>query len=321
MVSNVSFKWTVTILLVIVLFLFVDLPESLFLNAIQNSGHGIIFCLLTICIYGTRLRNNKQIFGIRNIYDGILLFLFGITLEALQFLIGRGASAYDVMNNSLGIVSGFLFCVAFTLYKHHTLILRKCILLILVGVLATFAYMYQPIKLILSVYLRPALPLLIDFENIGSTSIIETSNSSIIVENQAVQWNENETNVLKVKFYKGRNASIRFNGFSSDWSGYTHLAYDVYNLGTDTLTLKTRIDFRHVVESTIQRHYWNHQLEPGTNNLKIDLIQGLEYKNIQNESVLLSNFSIKTFYVFLSRLDSNKQILIDEFRLYSNPRE
>jgi len=211
--------------------------ESLFYNALQNSGHGIAFFVLTffaMASFSHRLRRIRVL----TLVVSVILFLLGATIELVQQLSGRGGSFSDLVMNGSGIVSGGIAYCLFKAKLNWTVRLPLAILAI--GSIAWA--IHKPAVFAFAEFIEKPLPTLNDFNAMGSGIKLLPRHTEIDIGNHAQVWPENSSQSLKVSFGRGLWPSVVFQEPPLSWCDYDTFVFDVYSPMSKAVRLYVRID-------------------------------------------------------------------------------
>lgn len=265
--SLVSLKKTGLFVLVLVLttviLLGTNLPgEFRLMYALQDSGHFLIFTLLTLLVlwlYGNNL--NRSIWPLMS-----FALLFGITIEAVQYPIGRDPSLYDILMDLLGIAAGGVLYCGFLKrsFSSHLSIL-------IVTLLALVAFS-QPIYWSLAYQVRiDQFPRLINPDNFFSRALIEGNGGGEIrhidlPQDALIPADSNINSCVYVSLAESPWPGVDMQEPEPDWRGYGYFELAIYSDQVADLPLTLRIH-----DQGHNRHYedrYNRRLlvHPGYNH-------------------------------------------------------
>ena len=280
--------------------------DSLFYNALQNSGHGIVFFILTIIAIWTFYSSNSRLWKSAFLLVSTL-FLLGVIIESVQHLMGRGASLDDIAMNGAGIVSGFVF---FSLLKVRFGWLARlgmaCVVLSL-----NVWILQKPAAYVYADLIEHPLPELNDFERIGSGIKLSPRSAAVKISRYSQVWADNASRSLRVEFGPGKWPSVIFQELEKSWCGYGALRFDAFSPLGETIPLRIRVDDRSLdipdYSMTVGR-----TIEPGTNEIVIPLSEfALNARNRGSPRFT----GISSFQVFLPGNDRDRILYFDNFRL------
>lgn len=250
-----------------------QLPDdSIFSTALQNSGHFVIFCLLT-------LFSLALLRGILSLPSWILncllisgLMVVGFSIELIQKFIGRGFSISDQLLNLGGIVCGILIYhgVRSLVQRRYT----KALLCGLAALILLLAGFYKPIQIAINFLQQPRAPMLANFEEPNSLlRFFHFGTGSLTVTDAPAEWPENNSRVLQAQTGKRNRVRIQLREPHPDWTGYDWLDFDVFlangKKGTILLMLRDRSNWRN--ENGIDAYLRFIKITPGLNTISVPL--------------------------------------------------
>lgn len=210
-------------LALLTLVIFGTVPGSSRLSqAVQNAAHAPAFFALSLIVL-TLLRNcgaSSSISSLRMRVFAICLVL-GIGIEGVQALLGRDASAMDVLADALGTVAG-LAC--FTARGGRALIV--CF----VSLVAAWA----PLAWCCAAYLNRYwhFPVLAEFHSSLDLYFLRSETSSLELRSDGR---------LQVQFKSGDWPGVTIEEPQPDWTGYRSLLVELRNPGERSLPLIVRV--------------------------------------------------------------------------------
>ena len=280
--------------------------DTLFYRALQNSGHGLGFLLLTLMLLVlTRAKGKDDLRRLPVI--AALLFALGIGIELVQHLTGRGFSASDLVMNSAGIVS------ACTLYFLATRkVTRKVIAaLLVIAALPMLWVISEPALYVAAKFIQYPLPELNDFDSTLSMVKVSTRHSNTKVS-EFTQWPSNSSKSLRVTFTRGRWPSVYFREPVAQWCAFEALVFDTYNPNGNVVTIRVRVDdpaigYKNHSFMTVSR-----PLEPGANAVSVPFD---ELRETARERGMATFKHITGFQIFLVDNEEPVSIYFDNFRL------
>jgi len=229
------------VLLVTLVFLFVDLPEhSLFWNSLQNAGHTVIMTLLTVFLLTILLYAPKLAESHKYLMVAVAISIVGAITEFAQHFIGRDASVADILLNYLGYVVGSFFFRAgrcwyqskpLESYAHLTI---ACAILLIT--------LYRSINYGLVSILYPSPPLLANFDSYSAISRVrQLDKTKLQVTRSPKQWLENDTKVLEMKLDQAISPGFQLMDIYQNWSNHKALSFDVFNPNDSVVVIRLRI--------------------------------------------------------------------------------
>jgi VanZ family protein len=246
----------------------INLPGNYqLIYALQDSGHFLIFALLLLSALWP-YRKSKQ----SPIWQAMLgCLIFGLLIEAVQSLVGRDPSLYDVLMDLLGIAAGGIVYVGI-IRRSFSPHLSIAILLIL-----TLTAFSIPLHWFIVYQVRAAqFPRLIDPENYFSRALIEGSAGGEVRQVDVPKgWllpaDSNIDVCAYVSLLEGRWPGVDMQEPEPDWRGYESLEVIIYSDRGGDLPLTLRVHDK----SHNRRHEdrYNHRLlvHPGYNHFSLPL--------------------------------------------------
>jgi len=226
----------------------IQLPaDSLFFSALQNSGHVLVFCLLTALLLLLLLHRSQAFPRIGTLLIGIFLFGVGFSIEVLQKLSGRGFDYGDQFMNGVGILAGITLFAAFWFFRRKRS--GAGLAATLVALLLLLAGLAKPLGIVLNKLLLPALPVLANFEEPGALNrfALHHRGDYQLVEAPA-EWPGNDSKVLRAETGKHNRLRIQFLEPRPDWRGYDTLSFEVFiqdgKAGRLMVMLRDRLNWR-----------------------------------------------------------------------------
>ena len=299
----------------------VQLPvDSIFFSALQNSGHVLIFCFLTLVslfLFSGFLALPALLTGCAIVF-GLMAVGFGI--EVIQRFSGRGFDFGDQLMNLAGIAAGF-----FVYYSARLTINRKyikgfaCALLALLILLTGF---FKPITIAINYFQRPSGPMLADFEEPNPLIRFFNFNTGIFTLVKAPkEWPQNSSTVLKAETLKQNRVRIQMREPHPDWRNYHSLYFEIFvtenKTGRLLLMLRDRDNWRN--EDGIDAYLNFIKLTPGLNQITVPLDTinqnlGEKINNVIQEKPLdMSRMQEVVFLV--TKGDEPRTVLLDNITL------
>ncbi len=281
--------------------------NSLFANALQNSGHGLAFFVLTILSMSS-LRPSLQKILSSGLFLTLLLFLLGVVIELLQHLSGRGASLPDLVMNASGIVSGGI-----TYYLIRAKLRWTVRLLLAAVAVSSIAWvLHKPAIYVFAELIERPPPMLNDFDAVGSGIKVLPRHAEINIGDHSRMWPTNLSKSVKVSFGQGDYPSIIFQEPPASWCDYDTFVFDVYSPLPEGVNLYIRID-----DDSID--YLNHSfmtvrrmIEPGVGQVSIPFD---EFANDASERGEPMFNEMSRYQLFTLNNDQSKVLYFDNFRL------
>jgi len=288
-------------ILCVILLLSYQLPHNgLLFRDLQNSGHVLIFCIIS---FSLAFSFRRTWFLKNNIYDHLnndipnepstfvatsnwhfILSIFivcmtiGGSVELIQNQIGRRMTWLDLGLDSIGTISGLLIYVAVHDYRvkalHMQITRKKSMGLILTAGIFLILGFANPIMSVIGLYNRDsALPILFDAEKILMNRLTGGRNhSTVSIVSAPQQWKENTTFVAKVVYpMNSRWPSITILEPAEDWSNYNFLYFEIFSQNRHENKLTLRIHDKRHNKQYFDRFNKNLQLKQGLNRFSIEL--------------------------------------------------
>lgn len=232
-------------------------PSGRVAQALMNLCHAPLFAVLAAtCSWAFR--------GLRGggVWSGLLPFVFALSTEGLQHLVGRQASLRDLLANLLGILAGLLWMAT-----PKRPLAAWAFRIIAIGLL--IVGMASPVwTLADSIWQVMQLPVISSFESRLELSRWTAQNSQLQrVREHATEgfWS------LRVDLDTAPFPGIALPEVPPDWTAYDALALDVMLESPERLAL--------IVKITDQAHNWDYDdrfhlqvnVSPGLNSIRIPL--------------------------------------------------
>ncbi|MCU7929213.1 MAG: VanZ family protein [Candidatus Thiodiazotropha sp. (ex Codakia rugifera)] len=250
------FLLVISALFTVVMLLGVTLPgDGRLINALQDSGHFLIFVLLSLAVLWSYKTAADHLFW--PILLGCLLF--GAVMEIVQYTIGREASLYDLLMNAMGVTAGGLLFSG---------MIRRSIprgLSALAVVLLFVIAFSGPLYWLSVAQIRNAeFPILINLEGVAAGALLQGSHGGDVhVINRPTNWpadiatDQRRCAIIQLK--KGAWPGVSLIEPKPDWRGYHTLELSLYSELRHTLPLTLRINDRTHNNKLSDR--FNHRLE------------------------------------------------------------
>ncbi len=293
----------------VVLLIKVNLPgDSRVIYELQNSGHALIFCLITFVVIFLINRNFRSISSFTLCsYSALGLFIFGGLSEFIQPWFGRDSSWSDLLIDGLGIAAGVSLYHA---YRNKTRL--RFLYLICAGLLLLYG-LKNPLFWYYAKHERDKnFPVLGDFENYFSSHYFEGSYGGRYSREKApTAWKENNSMVARVEFAHRRWPGIQTFDLRGNWSAHEHLKFDVFNPLSEELTLVLRIhDIKHNNDHD-DRFNLTLTIKPGAQTLSIatrDIASTRSGRDLQMGK-------IRVMMLYMPKPQKKITLYFDNFRL------
>ncbi|RYZ95460.1 MAG: VanZ family protein [Moraxellaceae bacterium] len=203
-----------------------DLPGHWRLvGALQNTGHTVLFFVMGVCLVGC---------GLRWYWAVISLLGVGISIEIIQYFIGKDCDVHDVLLDFIGSVSavGFLHGLKSRSLKYCVLFLTLAATAFYIPALIAFSYFSQ----------WRNFPTLTNFDELGRSYLIDHHEGSWFELTHLPlhlrgQGNANESRVLYMGCPPERWPGVRLVDLTADWRGFSRLSLDVWLHDNAPITL------------------------------------------------------------------------------------
>lgn len=273
----------------VALILFVQLPgESLLWHELQNTGHTIIFVIMTLVFMGI-LR------GVLPVADNRVLISYAITVAVLsavavltelgQQLTYREPNVVDVVRDMAGIFVGLGFyaytdpyVIALSKQNYYalrtgTLIFSGCLLVVSLFPLLHLAFAYAQ--------RNDAVPVIIDFQAGWARPFLRLDQAVLTLAAApdsltSIIKRTDQQQVSQLTLNRGKYPGISIIEPYPDWSAYKTLTLDLYSRQVQTIRLVLRIHDNQHNQEYSDRFNQALAIKPGNNRFLIPLI-GVEH--------------------------------------------
>jgi uncharacterized membrane protein len=242
----------------------------------------------------------------------VLCIAIGLTSEIIQHFFNRDASLDDLVNDTLGSVSGTLLFISLTGYSFtDNKWLRYLTLLTGILILAFTSVPFA--KVSYAVYLRNnQYPILYSFEKQWENLFIEPQSSTTSFVDNEYFWKDNtSTHSLKVDLHEGEYPGVSFSDIYANWSKADTFSFALYSLTDSSFNLFIRINDSNHNNEYSDRFNATIEVKPGKNHYAFaikDIAKGLKTRTMNLNRV-------ETVILFGLKSDSGKSILVDSIRL------
>ncbi|MES9990541.1 MAG: VanZ family protein [Candidatus Thiodiazotropha sp.] len=260
------------LILVLIIFaailLGVSLPgDSRLIHSIQDSGHFIIFTILTLVILSLYRKSEQRTVWLLMLF----ILLFGVLVEVVQSYIGREPSLYDLLMDLLGIAAGAILYAGFF---RRSLSWSLSIVILLAFTLTAFS---MPLHWFILYQARASqFPRLIDVDNLLSRSLLEGSEGGKlryieVPENWSLPVDSDIETCAYVSLHNGSWPGVEIREPEPDWRGYDSLELSIYSDQPEELSLVLRIHDKNHNQVSDDRYNQNLLLQPGYNHYSLPL--------------------------------------------------
>ncbi|HEY8508650.1 MAG TPA: VanZ family protein [Steroidobacteraceae bacterium] len=231
----------------ITLVLAANLPSSTrYMRLLNDAGHAPVFGALAWI--GLRLAGSIERWAKAGAARYFAVFAavttIGILVEVVQSLIGRDATAADVLTDAAGaacVLFAFAFCER---GRDSQGAIRASRAWLLAGALGAAATIAAPLARGALAYAEreAAFPHLIRFGHPLSLYFVETHGVRLNAEPLPARWaNEADDPALRVQIERRETPAVMLVEPKADWSGYELLALGIINPGPRALQLTLRV--------------------------------------------------------------------------------
>jgi len=285
-----------------------NLPyNTLFWNALQNSGHGLVFLLITFIAINTFVRRNSRK-PLLLVVILIIVFLLGVLIELAQHYSGRGASSNDLIMNSVGIVIGAALC----LQTNGQVKLAERIVLVPLTIVLISWCLHKPAILLVSNLISPSLPVVMNFESIASPYKIHTDKTRVQISEHQPTWPDNNTKSIKVTFSPGRESNFGIMEPPKNWSNYNWLTFRAFSQYATSKKLILRVDDQSIGIPDYSFMTISVNVPTGSSLINVPLEQLASDKRLANKPSL---DQITVMYLYIPDNETLTTLYFDDFEL------
>jgi len=281
--------------------------NSLFWNALQNSGHGLVFLLVTVIAINTFVkRNTRKPFLFAVIL--VSVFLLGVLIELAQHYSGRGASSSDLIMNSAGIAIGAALCL---LTDGQAKPVERIVLVPLAILLISWCLHKPTIFLALNLF-SPSLPAVMNFDSLASSYKITTDKSRVQISKHRSSWSDNDTKSIKVTFSPGRGANFGIMEPPKNWTNYSWLTFRTFSEYPTIKSIAVRVDDQSIgiPDNSFMTIYFD--VPPGSSVINLSIEQLASDKRLATKPSL---DQITKMYVYVPISENPITLYFDDFAL------
>ena len=312
---RLSFMYGALLLAVVLAFTFLHLPgNTLFWQALQNSGHAVVFGTLAVIALDlmVRLKNVSLCKSIASVSFG--LTVMGLVIELAQQATGRGASVHDMVLNLAGVISGCCLYAGVRAFWRSGVHRGRAVMFLVTGVATMMWSLQWPVIYFVFGFQRPQIPNLADFENRGAQLFISGTGTTFDVA-QHSEWTENQSRSLRAQYEPGHWHNIYLVEPEEDWSTFNHLTFRVFNPSKSEVTISVRIDDRSLGDLDDDHMTLKQQVPTGSSQvvLGFDQFKADALKRTRPGKATFKE--IHGFMVFLGRTKHSTTLYFDDFRL------
>jgi len=285
-----------------------NLPQNtLFWNALQNSGHGLVFLIVTFIALNTIVtRNTRKPFLLTVIL--IIVFLLGVLIELAQHYSGRGASSTDLIMNSVGIAIG---AALYLLTDGQAKPIERIVLVQLTILLIGWCLHKPAIFLILKIFSLSS-PVVMNFDSIASSYKITTDKSQVQISNHRSTWADNDTKSVKVTFSVERGSNFGIMEPPKNWTNYSSLTFRTFSQYPTSKRIAVRVDDQSIGVPDHSFMTVIVKVPPGSSVINLSLEQLTSDKRIANKPSL---DQITKMYIYIPKIKNLTTLYFDDFEL------
>ncbi len=256
------------VLVVTLCLLFLPLPvNSLWWRELFNSGHTVLFALLSFVIY-QQVKAAAFLSGTLARY--FLVLLIGISLavltELLQGFVQRDASLADLYSDVFGLLAGLCLIAGYELKKNQ--VRKKAVALLVAGGGFLLIGVLPLLQLSWSYAERQqAFPVIADFGADWTSRFLRLDDAVFLKQTRQSR----EKAVYPVQFNRGEYPGISLTETEPDWSGYHFLRFNIFSENEKSIMLTLRIhDVKHNLQFS-DRFNMRLIIRPGLNRINVPL--------------------------------------------------
>lgn len=242
--------------------------DNAYWAALQNSGHALIFFVLSIS-FASLL---SSIFDQSNFLKILLVCFilcaaFGGGVEILQSQYNRQASWPDFWLDIAGTTSGLLVYVAFVCGR------EKRILFLCLALVPLSISFYEPLKWkFAEVHREKRFPVLADFDDSWLNLYVEARYSGELLYVDAPSaWKEKKGKVAQLNFLPGSWPGMYLVEVERDWRRYSTLQFEIFNPSSKPATLVLRVHDSEHTHRHKDRFNRTFRVKPGSHRFAVDL--------------------------------------------------
>ena len=312
MLNKISNKEKIALILLIILtiLLFVGGPDyeshRLF-KKVWDTGHLFLFAIISYLMLTTILFSKYHI-NKRIILIMIFCLFFGLSVESIQYFIGRSYEVNDIYADLIGASIGVTVYYKNNISKNK---LFRYYILLLQLVLVSIGFFPLISSGVDELSMRKQFPVLADFESRFEISRWDINKAKISLSNKHVRSGKSS---LKVEFLPDKYPDVTLKHFYRDWSGYEKLNFSIFNAMLDTTEIQIKIyDSEHSKRNYNYSDRYNETvlLKSGWNDLsfKVDNICS------SPKDRKMKCFDVESFSLFINDLKTPIIIYIDNIIL------
>lgn len=307
MKTNVAYFLAV----ILTILLFVGGPDyesHRIVQQIWDVGHIVLFLMLSYLTLNF-IRKYKLSYITQFLIIVALSFIFGLSVELVQLLVGRDFELQDLANDVSGAIIGY-----FVYYLLHAKISKLGKIIAALSIVLLLMISLYPLANVLvdEVKMKNEFPVLSDFESPTQLSRWDVKQANLSLHRNHVQQGEYS---LQAIFLPDAFPDITLQHFPRDWSGYKNIRFSLYNKAQDPIVIELKIyDEDHMKYGYQYTDRFNRELllQPGWNNISISLNEIFN----SPEKRTMDIARIKSFSLFLKDVTSPVTIFLDDLKLY-----
>ena len=307
MKTNVAYFLAV----ILTILLFVGGPDyesHRIVQQIWDVGHVVLFLMLSYFTLNF-IRKYKLSYIIQFLIIAGLSFIFGLSVELVQLLVGRDFELQDLANDMSGAVIGY-----FVHYLFHAKISKSGKTIAALSIVLLLMISLYPLANVLvdEVKMKNEFPVLSDFESPAQLTRWDVKQANLSLSKHYVQQGKYS---LQAIFLPDAFPDITLQHFPRDWSGYKNIKFSLYNKEPDPVVIELKIyDEDHMKYGYQYTDRFNRELllQPGWNNVFISLNEIFN----SPEKRTMDRTRIKSFSLFLKDVTSPVTIFLDDLKLY-----
>lgn len=303
-------KIALIFLIILTILLFVGGPgyesHRLF-KKLWDTGHLFLFAIISYLMLTTLLFANYHI-NKRIILVMMFCLFFGLSIENIQYFIGRSYEVNDIYADLIGAIIGVTVYYQNNisinkLFRYHIFFLQ--FVLVSIGLFPLISSGVDELSM------RKEFPVLADFESKFEISRWDINKAKITLSNKYIRSGKSS---LKVKFLPDKYPDVTLKHFYRDWSGYKKLNFSIFNAMLNTTELQIKIyDSEHSKRKYNYSDRYNETvlLKSGWNDLSINIDDICSSPKDRK----MKCFEVESFSLFINNLKTPATIYIDNIIL------
>jgi len=286
--------------------------NSAFENLLHPYGFACVSVVFLYVLYPSFLQSSRKRKLALIVSTTILCTAIGLTSEIVQRFFNRDSSLDDLINDTLGSISGALFFISI---NRHSFIRSNVVrsTFLITGILILGFTSVPFTKVSFAIYFRNhQYPTLFNFEKRWEKTFIDEQSSNVSFVKNEIFWPDNKSaHSLRLDLYDGEYPGVSFSDVYPDWSRADTLSITIYSLSDSSYTLLIRINDSNHNNEYADRFNASLQVNPGSNHYTFainDIAKSLKTRTMDMKQV-------ETVILFGLKSNSGKSILLDSICL------